>query len=218
MGGSALEFIQKQVEQNGSVPIDLELGYKVLYSTLAGNLPINHAVSGEICGLPVNLELNHRTIPNTQGNFPVNTGFSGTIGDTPVKADMPYKIVFSLSAGNIPVNTAVEWKTPEGKSLLNMSYTMVPAFARGGNAPGGGEKVHKGARVIFTKGVLKLVEGGGGGGGTSCEAGRPVCNTLKGRIGNLEIDCRFVFSYFVNTGSGRNPINTRLVGEIHKVQ
>ena len=218
MGGSALEIIQKQVEENGFVPVDLELGYKVLYSTLQGNLPINHAVKGEICGLPVHLQLHHRTIPNTQGSYPVNTGFTGTIGDTPVKADMPYKIVFSLSAGNIPVNTGVEWKTPEGKVILKMPFSMIPAFARGGSAPGGGGgKKHGRARVVYAKGVMKVVEGSGGDSHIACEAGRPVCSALKGQFGNLEINCHFVYTYFVNAGSGRNPVNTRLVGEIRKV-
>ena len=130
--GQALDSLKDTVRAKGSVPVSLELQYSIIFSSLMGNIPINTKLIGEIEGIPVDLRLSHSIIPNCGGAFPVNTRLKGTIGDEIIQASMPYKIVFSSIAGNIPVNTGVEWENGGEKYGLNMSYGMVPAFARGG--------------------------------------------------------------------------------------
>ncbi|MBD3265371.1 hypothetical protein GF373_01770 [bacterium] len=218
MGESALQVIQQQVEQQGEIPVDLKLDYKVLPSSLSGNLPINNKISGELAGMPVDIEMGYTLIYGPHGSYPVNNSLSGTIGDSLVEANLPYKIVFASIAGNIPVNTGVEWTCEGRRESLETSYALVPAFARSG---GGGSGGSKGGglklEIKYVRGVPTEVETMGGGSGPPCEAGRPLIQSLLGRVNGLEVDCRFQYTYYINASSGRNPVNTRLVGVIRKV-
>jgi hypothetical protein len=217
MGETALDVIRTQIGEHGEVPVQLKLGYKVLFSSLNGSLPINDTISGELCGFPVKIRLGHISIPNTAGSYPVNTTLSGTIGDTPVKARLNYKIVFSTIAGNIPVNTGVEWTLGGEKIQLRTPFAMIPAFARGaGKSSGGGVATGLKLEIKYKKGVATEVMSSGDEGGPPQEAGRPVCSKLLGHIGDLEVDCQFGHTYYINTGSGRNPINISLCGVIRK--
>ncbi|MDX9754411.1 MAG: hypothetical protein RBU29_10645 [bacterium] len=216
MGESALAVIQKQVEEQGKLPVDLNIGYQVLFSSMTGSLPINHRVTGELAGLPVDLQLGYTMIKDPSGGFPVNTSLRGRIGDTVVQAKLNYQVVFSSIAGNIPVNTGVEWEMDGEKICLTMPTAYVSAFARaGGMQSAGGAKTGLKMEVKYKQGVMVEVEGGGGGGAPS-EAGRPIPQGVQGCIGDLLVDCRFSYTYFINCSSGRNPINTRLKGVIRK--
>ena len=42
-------------------------------------------------------------------------------------------------------------------------------------------------------------------------SGRPIPG-ITGTVGDIEIDLKFQFTYYINTSSGRSPINIRAVG------
>jgi hypothetical protein len=218
MAETALDVIRQHVEEQGEVPVELSLGYRVLNSPINGNLPINDSVTGEICGMPVKLSLKYTLVPGPDASYPVNTELQGTIGETPVKARLPYTIVFGSIAGNIPVNTGVEWRMNGEKVSLKTPFSLISAFARGGGMGGGSGGTQTGLKmeVVYKQGVPVEVEAGGGGGPVS-ESGRPIPQKLHGRIGDLDVDCRFGFTYYINASSGRNPVNNRLYGVIRKV-
>ncbi len=213
MGSEALDYFREEVKKQGQVPVDLELKYTVVFSTLQGNLPINNQVQGSISGIPVDLELAYKIIPNTMGDFPVNTRLEGTIGDFFFEAEMPYKIVFSTIAGNIPVNSGIKWNSNGKVYHLEMSYSLVPAAARGGGGSESGGKKKRQLAPKFIRGKMvtpdELPQGEEK---IPSEAGRPVCNGIYGQIEDIEIDINFHFTYYCNTSSGRNPVNVRAVG------
>lgn len=215
MTGTVLETLRDEIGRRGEVPVDLRLSYTVVYSTLQGNLPVNRRAGGFILDYPVDLGFSHISVPNTMGAFPVNTRIFGTIGGEPVSARLRYKIVFSTLAGNIPVNTGAEIETPEGTSFLEMPITWAQATARGGGPGGGGGGGIKSKSVIFVKGVMVQpdeIKDSGAGGGPTHEAGRPIPAGLKGRLMDISINLKFSHSYYINTSSGRNPVNTRATG------
>ena len=95
MAGDAIEKIQAVLRTEKEIPINLKIDYKVVFSSLQGNLPINNRLWGSILDLPINLTLDYKIIPNTGGSFPVNSRLHGTIGDRRIDARLPHKIVFS---------------------------------------------------------------------------------------------------------------------------
>jgi len=214
---NAIDSLRQRVKREGQVPISLEIDYAVIFSALQGNLPINTQAKGMIGDIPVNLQFEHSIVPNTIGSFPINTLLTGTIGDVPVRAKMGYKIVFSTIAGNIPINTGISWKNEDNEYFLKMPYTLVPAAARcGAIGPGSasGMKAKKVLRPKFVRG--KMIQPDeikvSGGGGPSQEAGRPICTGVFGAIDDIEVNLRFDYTYYINTSSGRNPINIRAKG------
>ncbi|RJP20330.1 MAG: hypothetical protein C4527_25225 [Candidatus Omnitrophota bacterium] len=221
MSVDALITLRDAVRMRGELPVDLELKYKVVFSTLQGNLPVNCGIVGTISGIPIDLEMGYTVIPNTMGSFPVNTGLSGTIGDVPFSARMPYKIVFSTIAGNIPINTGMQWESNGKTYFLRMPYSLVPGAARGGGPGSGGVnisgasgmKARKMVAAKFIRGkMMQPDEMPTSGAVIPSEAGRPICTGIHGCIDNVVVDIRFRFTYFCNTSSGRNPINIRAIG------
>ncbi|MEW6234632.1 MAG: hypothetical protein AB1656_04535 [Candidatus Omnitrophota bacterium] len=214
--GSAIDLLRKRVKREGQVPISLDIDYAVIFSSLQGNLPINNQAKGTIGDIPVELQFEHSIVPNTMGSFPINTLLTGMIGDDPVRAKMTYKIVFSTIAGNIPVNTGISWKHEGKEYFLTMPYTLVPAAARGGGAGSGGSTGRKAKRVFtpkFSRGkMIQVDEVISGSGGPSQEAGRPICKGIFGMIDDIEVNLQFDYTYYINTSSGRNPINIRAKG------
>ncbi len=221
MGGHALETIRSQVKSQGEIPVQLELSYKVIFSTLQGNLPVNNRVRGHILDFPVNLELSYTIIPNTGGSFPVNSRIQGTIGDSEIKARMPYKMVFSTIAGNIPVNSAIQWKSNGTTHQLRMPHTLVSGGTLTGGGPAistSGMKATKVVEVKFKGGkMIEKEPGSTADEKIPSEAGRPICTGIIGAIGDIELDLRFSFTYFCNTSTGRSPINTRLKGVLRSL-
>lgn len=219
MGSQALETIRSQIKSQGEIPIHLDLGYKVIFSTLQGNLPVNNRVTGKILDFPVDLELGYTVIPNTGGSFPVNSEIHGTIGDAEIDARMSYKMVFSTVAGNIPVNNGVQWKVNGTTYGLDMPYTLVTGAALTG-AGIAKSKVVRAKRVFdakFIRGKIIQVDVVNVGGHIAQEAGRPICTGIMGMIEDIEVDARFSFTYFCNTSTGRSPVNTRLDGVLRLI-
>ncbi len=216
MAQELLDRLHTEIQNQGRLPIELELEYTVIFSTLHGNLPINKAVKGILLDMPVDLELEYIIIPNTKGSFPVNTKIHGTIGEFPISADMTYKIVFSTIAGNIPVNTGIKWKANGKNDFLRMDYSLVPAMARGelATSSGGGGKKRVSAPKFKGGKMVEENEMGNGAGGGASEAGRPVNSVLYGIVDHLEIHLKFNYTYYCNTSSGRNPINIGAKGFI----
>ncbi len=216
--GDALVSLRDEIRKQGEIPVDLELKYKVVFSTLSGNLPVNNAIVGTILDFPVQLELKYTVIPNTSGHFPVNTLLHGTIGEEYFEAKMPYKIVFSTIAGNIPINTGIAWQAVNQQYFLHMPYSLVPGAARGdgeNSAASGtsGMKAKKAVAPKFARGkMIQPDELPIGDSKIPSEAGRPICTGIYGHIGDIEVDIGFRFTYFCNTSSGRNPINVRALG------
>jgi hypothetical protein len=208
------QSIRAQVKEHGEIPVELDMGYTVLFSTLSGNLPINDKITGQILNFPLNLTLRYNQIPNTMGYFPVNTRAFGTLGDAEIEAELKYRMYFSTIAGNIPVVNQVIWNWNGQMYRLKVPTTFVTAAALGG---GRGEvkskKVHGGGDAKYVKGVLKQPdEIKDTGTGILQEAGRPIPQGITGTVGDIEIDLKFQFTYYINTSSGRSPINIRAVG------
>lgn len=213
MSATAIEYIYKQVKEQGQIAIDLNLEYDIVFSTLYGNLPINNRVVGNILDIPVDLQLEYTLIPNTKGAYPVNTRLIGTIGDQEFHAQMPYKMVFSTIAGNIPINKGIKWSWAGEDYFLTMPYTLIPAAARGMMGIGGGIKTKKFKAPQFKGGkMIQPEEIPDSGEPVMSEAGRPLCKGIYGVIKDIDIDIRFTYTYYCNTSSGRNPINTRAKG------
>lgn len=217
MGENALQSIYETVIKQGSVPVDLNLSYKVIFSTLNGNLPINNRIYGKILEYPVDLKLDYMVIPNTITSYPVNTRLSGVIGDVPVEADLSYKIVFSTIAGNIPVVSEIVFQSDNKVYRLNVPYRLVTGSALP-TIKGGSLKKKK--RVIDPKykgGRLIEESGGASGPGIISEASRPIVSGIYGTIENIQFNLQLGFTYFCNTSSGRNPIPNRIVGDLSLV-
>jgi hypothetical protein len=221
MGADALQAIRDAVHAQKVIPVEMDMGYKVVFSTLQGNIPVNNRISGSILDIPVDIRLDYSIIPNTGGSLPVNTVFDGFIGDTHIQERMMHKIVFSTIAGNIPVNTGIEFKSNNGaRYRLEMPISFASGSARGGSmasSDGGGKKKSLEPKYIAGKMIQPDDLPDDGGGGIASEAGRPLPGRIYGVIEDIEIDFRFSFTYYCNTSSGRNPINNRLTGEIRVV-
>ena len=216
MGYESLARIREYVKRDGVVPVTLDLRYRAVFSTLQGNLPVNDRIWGMIVDVPLDLRLEYTVVPNIVCSFPVNHRLTGTIGDTPVQARMTWKLIFNTLAGNIPVNTGIEWHAGGKRYRLNIPYTFRPATARGGGESGGGGG--GGKKKVFepkyVRGRMVEVDNSKGGGGNSIsfENGRPIPCGLRGQIEDVAIDLRFMDVYYTNTSSGRNPINRRATG------
>lgn len=211
MSSMTLQAIRAHVKEHGEIPIELDLGYTVVYSTLQGNFPINNRVTGSILNFPVNLRLDSMVISNTSGSLPVNTRLSGMIGDTQIRARLKHRMAFSTIAGNIPINTALVIPAENAEYRLRMETTYVTGSAIGAAKGDGGGKKGKVTRK-FIGGQLREVEGTGGGGGIPQEAGRPLISAIHGRIEDVVIDLRMQYTYYCDTSSGRSPINVRAIG------
>ncbi len=215
MGYDGLAQIRDYVKRDRVVPVALEMRYRAVYSTLQGNLPVNDRIRGTIVDVPVDLRLEYTVVPNVVCCFPVNHYLNGTIGDTPVRARMLWQLIFNTLAGNIPVNTGIEWFVDGKRYQLHIPYTFRSATARGGGglSGGGGSTRKKYAPPKYIRGRMMESGGGGGaGGGISYEIGRPIAAGLRGQIADVAVDLRFTYSHYTNTSSGRNPINVRAAG------
>lgn len=215
MGYEALARIRNYVKRDRVVPVTLEMRYRAVYSTLQGNLPVNDRIRGMIVDVPVDLRLEYTVVPNVVCCFPVNHYLTGTIGDTPVQARMLWKLMFNTLAGNIPVNTGIEWYVEGKRYQLQIPYTFKLGTARGGGGlgAGGGGTRKKFAAPKYVRGRMVESENKGGGGDSiGFELGRPIAAGLRGLIQDVEINLRFSYNYYTNTSSGRNPINVRAVG------
>lgn len=213
MSSSVLSKIRETVLREKVVPIEFDFGYRVIFSTLQGNMPINDRIRGNILDVPVDLKLEYSIIPNTFGSYPVNTRLRGVIGDTPILGRMMYKIVYSTIAGNFPVNTGIELKTGDKRYHLKMPITMALGAARGGGLGGGAVRKKRVFAPKFIRGKMLIRdEVSTGGGGMLSEAGRPIVAGIRGVMEDVEIDLEFSFTYYCNTSSGRNPINNRIHG------
>ncbi len=223
MGSDALQAIREAVHAQKVIPVELDMGYKVVFSTLQGNLPVNNRISGSILDIPVDLRLDYSIIPNTGGSLPVNSVLDGFIGDAHIQGRMMHKMVFSTIAGNIPVNTGIEFKNNGARYHLEMPISFALGAARGGglksSSGGGGIAKKKSLAPKYIAGKMiqpdDLPDDAGSSG--SSEAGRPIPGGIRGVIEDIQIDFRFSFTYYCNTSSGRNPINNRLTGEIRAV-
>ncbi|MBN2329646.1 MAG: hypothetical protein JXR73_21070 [Candidatus Omnitrophica bacterium] len=216
MGGAALSTIREAVLNQGIIPVELHVEYRVVYSTLQGNMPVNDKIHGSILGFPVNLRLEYTTMPNTYGSFPVNNRFMGMIGDTPVQGKMGYQMIYSTIAGNFPVNTGLDILCDGVKYHLDMPTQYALGRARGGGSGmggGGGGKVKKVVAPKFKAGkMIEVDETAGGDSGISFEVHRPICAGIQGVIADIMVDLHFSYTYYTNTSSGRNPVNNFLSG------
>jgi len=213
MGREALSAIRDAVRLQKAIPIDLKVEYGVVYSTLQGNMPVNDRIHGSILDIPVNIRLEYTIMPNTYGSFPVNFRFLGTIGDMHIHGKMPYTMVYSTIAGNYPINTGIDIQMNGALYHLEMPRTMLLGRARGSGTGSGGGKAKRVFAPRFVRGKMLLVdEIGGGGTGAYYETCRPVPSGIRGMIEDIEVDLRFNHTYYLNTSSGRNPINNRLFG------
>ena len=214
MSTSIWEKIREEVKKTGSLPLELDLTYTVIFSSLMGNVPVNSGVKGTIAEIPLHFAFRHILIPNTKGSFPVNTMMEGAIGDERFSARMPYTVVFSAIAGNIPVNTGIDWNYNGNVYHLNMPLTWVTAFARGMEKV----TVKKMKKIVapkFIRGrMMEVDDSAPPPEPPSQEAGRPIPAGLFGCIGDIEVNCKFRYSYYINTSSGRNPINTKAIGAL----
>ena len=219
MGVNAFDRLREAVKAHGTVPVDLELKYSVIFNTLQNNLPVNSAVVGNILDIPVDLELRSAMIPNTIGHFPVNTWLFGTIGDYPFAARMNYRMIFNTITGHIPVNTGMEWSSGGKQYSLSLPYYFLSATARGsGMRGGGGGKTKKFLKPIYLRGKMILpdqikTEGAR----IPTETGRPICSGLAGIVEDIQVQIRFRHAYYTDVSSGRNPINIRALGTLKYV-
>lgn len=214
MSANSLTDLRELVQTQGEVPVDLKMEYTTVFNTLSGNYPVNSRIVGEIEGVPVDLILRHRSVPNITGHFPVNTRAEGTIGGTPVEATLKHRVIFSTLAGNIPVNTEAIVSQNGNTYRLNLPTTRQVGATRGKR--GGAKNPFAALQTKFVAGQQVAV-GGGGEGGIAGEAGIPISAGLQGVLGDVEIDIAFSTTYFCNTSSGRSPVPNRAVGVLRKV-
>ncbi|MGC9327244.1 MAG: hypothetical protein ACP5I1_06400 [Candidatus Hinthialibacter sp.] len=217
MGGEALSIIREAVLNQGIIPVELQMEYRVVYSTLQGNMPVNDKIHGSILDFPVELRLEYTTMPNNYGSFPVNHRFMGMIGDTPVKGRMDYQMIYSTIAGNFPVNTGLEILFEGNRYHLDMPIQYALGRTRGaGSGMGGGSGGPKAKRISDPKykggKMVEADEMAGGDDGISFEVHRPICAGIQGAIADIIVDLHFSYTYYTNTSSGRNPINNLLSG------
>jgi len=219
MGGESLQIIREAVLTNGVIPVELNVEYRVVYSTLQGNMPVNNRVHGSILDIPVDLRLEYTTLPNTYGTYPVNRYFSGTVGDTPLEGRMAYKMIYSTIAGNFPINTGIDLSVDGVQYHLDMPIQSALGRGRGSGTGGGGGSKKKKFESAFVRG--KMMSGDeipdGGDGGMSFEVHRPISAGIEGILGDVKVELRFTYAYFINTSSGRNPINNYLSGVLKAV-
>lgn len=210
MSTPSLASLLTRLQEQKTIPVSLSMEYTAVSNTLSGSYPVNSRISGDIEGVPVDLRLFHRSVPNISGSFPVNTRVEGSIGDSAITAEMKYQFVFSTLVGNIPVNTEVIVQH-EGQSYpLELTRTRMVGATRG---PRGGGKKGGAVKTKFVAGQQVEI-GGGGGGGLAGEAGIPIVSGIKGTLAGVEFDIRFKTTYFCNTSSGRTPIANQAIGEI----
>jgi hypothetical protein len=219
MGGEALRTIREAVLRQGEVPVELNVEYRVVYSTLQGNMPVNDRIHGSILGVPVDVRLETTTVPNTYGAFPVNRYFSGSIGDTPIEGRMAYTLRYSTIAGNFPVNTGIDLTVDGAQYHLDMPVKFALGRGRGSGSAGGGGSSKKKYSSVFVRGKMMSADEvpGGGEGGMSYEVHRPISAGIQGVIEGVQLDLRFSYTYFTNTSSGQNPINNYLSGVLKAV-
>lgn len=204
------------VQNNQTVDVDLDLQYKVVFSALHGNYPVNSGIVGTILDIPVDLRLEYHIVTNTKGNFPVNSSLKGTIGDELITARLDYRPVYNTITGNMPVNTGISINWNGAKHYLRMPTRWAIAPARGSGMGGGVKKKFGMHTVQKVKAgyVVEVDANEDAGGGPSQNSGRPIPAGLNGNIGDLQFDIEFSYTYFTNTITGRNPVNNKAIGTI----
>lgn len=204
------------VKTNQSIHVNLDMQYKVVYSALHGNYPVNSAITGSILDFPIDLRMEYHILTNTKGNFPVNSSIKGTIGNEIIAALMDYRPMFNTIAGNMPVNTGISINWNGTKHYLRMPTRWAIAPARGSGMGGTGKKKVGGLHTVqkVKAGYVVEVDANEDDGGPSQNTGRPLPAGLKGTIGELLFDINFSYTYFTNTITGRNPVNNKAVGTI----
>lgn len=220
MGGEVFRIIRDAVLKQGVIPVELNVEYRVVYSTLQGNMPVNDRIHGSILDIPVDLRLEYTTLPNTYGTYPVNRSFSGTIGDTPLEGRMAYTMIYSTIAGNFPVNTGIDLTANGIQYHLDMPVKYALGRGRGSGSGGGGGSKKKRYESVFIRGKMMSADelpGGGTDSGISFEVHRPISAGIEGIIEDVKVDLHFTYTYFINTSSGRNPINNYLCGTLKAV-
>jgi len=211
---SALDTIRNYVKENKELPINLEMGYTVIFNTLTGNLPVNNRIQGKILDFPVDIHLKNLQIFKS----PVNSEAIGTIGDDPIKAKLYYQVHFSTLMGNIPVNNFITLESNGKKYTLHLPSARAVGTGRTGEkSKGKSKKVHGGGAVKFKGGQMVESSGGAEGGGSGQEGIMPVPKGLSGIIEDIEIDIRFHQSYYISTSSGRTPINVKATGYLRDI-
>jgi len=204
------------VKSSPKIDLNFDLSYKVVFSALHGNFPVNSAIQGSILDFPVDLRLEYHIYTNTKGNFPVNSCLRGTIGGEAFFAKMNYKAMYNTIIGNMPVNTGITVKWNDARQFLRMPTRWAIAPARGSGMGGGGKKKFGMHTIRKVRGgqIIEVDNVGDGDGGPSQNSGRPLPAGLHGRIGDLLLDIDFSYTYFTNTITGRNPINNKATGTI----
>ncbi len=217
MGGEALRVIRDTVHSQGAVPVRLRVEYRVLFSTLQGNMPVNDRIHGEILDIPIDLRLEHTVVPNIYGTYPVDYRFHGSIGDVPVSGKMGYTLVYSTIAGNFPVNTDITMNMNGKEYRLDMPRKFALGRARGSGSGGSGGGGKRRLSMRYSKGVLVVDDGTGGGEGSTFEVHRPISAGIEGIIDDVHIQLHFSNTYYTNTNGGRSPINHLLTGFLQAV-
>lgn len=211
----SVQKLAQQIQSEGEVPIDLPMNYRVVFDSINGNYPVNSRIQGDICGVPVDLELSYQKVPNTQGHYPVNNRLKGTIGGEPVVGLFRSQIHFSSIAGNIPINTGLTVWFGDQEYKLGMLGGRGVGAARGRKGSGKKKNTSKLPKTKMRAGQEIVIDDDEG--GIAGEALIPLNAGVEGTVGPFELELSFEATYFCSASSGRSPVNHRAQGVIRYV-